>query len=62
MRANELIKLLKRNGWYEVSQKGSHLKMKKNDKIEIIPIHSRRYTNWYCKYNIKTNRTEIEFI
>ncbi len=29
MRAKELIKLLKQNGWLEISQKGSHLKMKK---------------------------------
>lgn len=41
MRAKELIKLLKQNGWHEVSQKGSHLKMKKGDQTEIIPIHNR---------------------
>lgn len=29
MRAKELIKLLKQNGWQEISQNGSHLKMKK---------------------------------
>ncbi len=40
MRAKELIKLLKQNGWHEVSQKGSHLKMKKGDQTEIIPIHN----------------------
>lgn len=41
MRAKELIKLLKQNGWHEVPQKGSHLKMKKGDQTEIIPIHNR---------------------
>lgn len=29
MRARELIKLLKVNGWQEISQNGSHLKMRK---------------------------------
>lgn len=29
MRSKELIKLLKQNGWREISQKGSHLKMRK---------------------------------
>lgn len=29
MYAKELIRLLERNGWYKVSQSGSHLKMKK---------------------------------
>ena len=29
MRSKQLIKLLKQNGWHEVSQKGSHLKMRK---------------------------------
>lgn len=47
MRAKDLIKLLKQNGWHEVSQKGSHLKMKKENQIEIIPIHNRRYSVRY---------------
>lgn len=29
MRAKELLRLLKANGWKEISQNGSHLKMKK---------------------------------
>ena len=41
MYAKELIKLLKQNGWQEISQKGSHLKMRKGNKIEIIPIHNK---------------------
>lgn len=61
MRAKELIKLLKQNGWREVSQKGSHLKMKKGEQVEIIPIHSRRYSAWNSKCNIKKNRTKIIF-
>ena len=29
MRAKELVKLLKANGWAEISQNASHLKMRK---------------------------------
>nr|DAD94815.1 MAG TPA: toxin [Siphoviridae sp. ctiJI15]DAQ61919.1 MAG TPA: hypothetical protein [Caudoviricetes sp.] len=29
MRSKQLIKLLKQNGWQEISQNGSHLKMRK---------------------------------
>lgn len=29
MTPKELVKLLKKNGWYEVKQEGSHLKLKK---------------------------------
>ncbi|MBR3614166.1 MAG: type II toxin-antitoxin system HicA family toxin [Clostridia bacterium] len=62
MRAKELIKLLKQNGWHEVSQKGSHLKMKKGEQTEIIPIHSRRYSNRNSECNIKESRFEIIFV
>lgn len=31
MRSKELIKMLKQNGWREISQKGSHLKMRKRE-------------------------------
>lgn len=42
MYAKELIKLLEKNGWYKVSQNGSHLKMRKGNQTEIIPVHSRQ--------------------
>ena len=29
MRSKQLVKLLKQNGWKEISQNGSHLKMRK---------------------------------
>ena len=41
MRARELIRILEKNGWYRVSQNGSHLKMKNGIHTEIIPIHSK---------------------
>lgn len=42
MTAKELIQLLKKNGWYEKSQKGSHLQLWHPDKKGkvTIPVHS----------------------
>jgi len=35
----DLLKLLLKNGWELVSVKGSHHKITKDGKTEIIPIH-----------------------
>jgi len=35
----EMMKLYLKNGWIKVSQKGSHVKVTKDDQIEIIPMH-----------------------
>lgn len=39
----EMIKLLKKNGFEEISQNGSHVKMKnqENGKTVIVPYHSK---------------------
>jgi len=41
MKCSELFRLLKKEGWYAVSQKGSHVKMKHNtrDGTIIFPNH-----------------------
>ena len=41
MKCSEFLRLLKKDGWFVVSQKGSHLKMKHEDKkgIIIFPNH-----------------------
>ena len=39
MDAKEVLKLLKSNGFSEVSQRGSHLKLTNGDKVVIVPIH-----------------------
>ena len=43
MRSREMIKLLKKNGFVEVSQRGSHLKMQNvlTNKTVVVPVHSR---------------------
>jgi predicted RNA binding protein YcfA (HicA-like mRNA interferase family) len=41
MKCSELYRLLIKDGWYPVSQKGSHVKLKHNDKpgIIVFPNH-----------------------
>lgn len=43
MKPREMIKLLKDNGFVEVSQNGSHKKMYKaeTNKTIIVPVHSK---------------------
>jgi len=36
LKCSELYKILSKDGWYPVSQKGSHVKMKHNSKKELI--------------------------
>jgi predicted RNA binding protein YcfA (HicA-like mRNA interferase family) len=42
MKAKEVLKLLKDDGWYEDSQKGSHLQLRHPEKPGkvTVPIHS----------------------
>jgi predicted RNA binding protein YcfA (HicA-like mRNA interferase family) len=42
MKYNELFRLLKKEGWFEIRQKGSHVILKHPDKIEqlTVPFHS----------------------
>lgn len=35
----EMLKLFLKSGWQQVSQKGSHVKLIKGNKVEIIPMH-----------------------
>ena len=42
MTSKKLLKILKKNGWKEVSQKGSHKKLVKDGMSPIIlPMHNR---------------------
>ena len=44
MKSSELFRILKRDGWYVISQKGSHLKMVHNtkDNILFVPYHGAK--------------------
>lgn len=41
MRDKDLLKLLKKNGWEVVRIRGSHHILKKEGKIETVPIHGK---------------------
>lgn len=36
MKCSELFRLLKKDGWYPISQKGSHVKLKHDNKDGIL--------------------------
>ena len=42
MKSNELLKILRQNGWYEVRQKGSHIILRHPDKaVQLtVPYHA----------------------
>jgi predicted RNA binding protein YcfA (HicA-like mRNA interferase family) len=44
MKCSELYRILIKNGWYPVSQKGSHIKLRHSDKPEtiIFPNHGSK--------------------
>ncbi len=43
IKPKEMVKLLKKNGFTEVSQNGSHIKMRnqKNGRQVIVPLHNK---------------------
>lgn len=38
MKSSELLRLLKKDGWYEVRQKGGHIIMQHPVKHNIVPV------------------------
>jgi len=40
MKSSELLRILKRHGWYVVRQKGSHLIMRKEGRSEQLTVPS----------------------
>jgi predicted RNA binding protein YcfA (HicA-like mRNA interferase family) len=47
MKSSELFRMLKREGWYVISSKGSHLRMTHKEKggIIIFPYHGSKEMN-----------------
>lgn len=50
MKAKELIKLLKGDGWAVISQNGSHLKMRKRASNRNYTCTQRGYSDRNCTY------------
>ncbi len=36
MKCSELLRILKKDGWYPISQNGSHVKLKHNTKLGVL--------------------------
>ncbi len=41
MTGKEMVKLMKRNAWEVKRIKGSHYIMKKDNEIEVVPVHNK---------------------
>lgn len=41
MKDKDLLKLLLKNGWQDVRQRGSHHRFVKGDKFEVIAVHGK---------------------
>jgi len=48
MKDRDLLKLLLKDGWELVSVKGSHHKIKKGEKTEILPVQVRTSKKGFC--------------
>jgi len=42
MNAKEVLKVLYQHGFSQISQKGSHLKLSKDEKRVIVPVHGTK--------------------
>lgn len=40
MKCSELLRILRRDGWVEISQRGSHVKFKHPQKLKMIVVPS----------------------
>lgn len=41
MKDKDLLKLLLKNGWKDVRQRGSHYRLKKDNQVEVIAVHGK---------------------
>ncbi|MCQ2960399.1 MAG: type II toxin-antitoxin system HicA family toxin [Bacteroidales bacterium] len=48
----DVIAMLQQNGFTQVSQRGSHIKFKKGDKIAIVPNHGKKGIEKGTYFNI----------
>ena len=64
MKSAEIIRILKKDGWYEYSQKGSHLQLKhpvKGGKV-TVPMHGSKDIRDGTLHNLETGRAKIEWL
>ena len=42
MNAKDILRILKQNGFMQISQRGSHIKLTKDDKLTIVANHGKK--------------------
>ncbi|QTQ16104.1 type II toxin-antitoxin system HicA family toxin [Treponema parvum] len=60
MKDKDLLKLLLKDGWEMVAVKGSHHKITKNGKIEIIPVHGKDIKKGLLAAILKRTKLEVD--
>ena len=55
----KVVKALGANGWILVSQKGSHMKFKKDNKICIVPNHKGDIPKGTLNQIVKSTRIKV---
>ncbi|MFC2603808.1 MAG: type II toxin-antitoxin system HicA family toxin [Treponema sp.] len=60
MKDKDLLKLLLKNGWELVSVKGSHHKITKDGKMEIVPVHGKDIKKGLLSAILKRTGLEVQ--
>ena len=60
MKDRDLLKLLLKDGWELVSVKGSHHKITKGGKTEIIPVHGKDIKKGLLSAILKRTGLEVD--
>ena len=56
----KVIKALEKDGWVLISQKGSHMKYKKDDKVCIVPNHKGDIPKGTLSQIVKSTKIKIK--
>ncbi len=60
VRPKKLVNALKRMGFYEVRQKGSHLQLKRGNLLVTVPLHSGDVSPGIARSILRQARLSIE--
>lgn len=60
VRPKKLVNALKRMGFYEVRQKGSHLQLKRGNLLVTVPLHSGDVSPGIVRSILRQARLSIE--
>ncbi|MGA2988263.1 MAG: type II toxin-antitoxin system HicA family toxin [Terriglobia bacterium] len=60
IRPKRLVSALKRRGFYEVRQTGSHLQLKRGNLLVTVPMHSGDLNRFVLKSILRQARVSVE--